>query len=294
MRPCSVRVVKALILLSIMLMAGCSVVRLGYQYGETLSFWWLHSYVDFDAAQRPWARQRIDALFAWQRKSQLRDYALVLSDAQKRLQHGVTQAELLHDYDELKKRSALLFDQALPDLADLALKLRPQQILHIEKKYAANSESFRKDYLSGDTEQRQRFRFKKAMQMAEYWFGDFSREQEAQIRKASDARPLNNALLLADKIQRQKELITLLRKIQAEKPAHEVVLAQLQDYVNASYFDRSALPQEQKAFFDASRDGALALAVLIINLASPEQKAHAVKRAQQWIDDFNQLAAAPS
>ena len=129
------------------------------------------------------------------------------------------------------------------------------------------------------------------MQMAEYWFGDFSREQEAQIRKASDARPLNNALLLADRIQRQKELIALLKKIQAERPGRDAVAAMLKEYIDAGYFDRTRLSAEQKAFFDASREGAANLAMVIINLTTLEQKAFATKRAQQWIDDFNKLSA---
>jgi hypothetical protein len=206
----------------------------------------------------------------------------------------VTQAELLHDFDEIKKRMALLSDKALPDLADLALALRPQQIAHLERKYASNSETFRDDYVRGDIEQRQRYRFKKVMQMAEYWFGSFNREQEAQIRKASDARPLNNALLLADKVQRQKDMIVLLRKIQSERPSHDAVVAMLKDQIDSSFFERTRLSPEQKAFFEASREGAANLAMVIINLTTAEQKAFAVKRAQQWIDDFNQLAAGAS
>lgn len=292
-RPCRAWVAKALILFTVTLLLGCSVARFGYRHGETLSYWWLHGYVDFDAEQQLWVRPRIDALFAWQHKTQLKDYVQLLSAAQERVQRNVTQAELLRDFDDLKTRTALLFDRALPDLADLALSLRPQQISHLEKKYASNSDTFRKDYLRGDTDQRQRFRFKKVMQTAEYWFGDFSSEQEAHIRKASDARPLNNGLLLADKIQRQKELIALLKKIQTETPARDVVIVLLRDYINASFFERGTLAPEQKAFFEASRESAAALAMVIINLTTLEQRAHAIKRAQQWIDDFNRLAAAP-
>lgn len=292
MRHCRAWVAKALIFSLVALLFGCGAARFGYKHGETLSYWWLNSYVAFEGEQQAWARKRIDALFGWQHKTQLKDYAQLLGGAQKRLQRDVTQAELLLDYDELKKRMVLLFDKALPDLADLALALRPQQIAHLEKKYASNSETLRDDYLRGDTEQRQRYRFKKVMQLAEYWFGDFSREQQAVIRKASDARPLNNALWLADKIQRQKDLIALLKKVQSEKPGRDAVMAMLKDYINGSYVERSHLSAEQKAFFDASREGAAYLAMVIINLTTPEQKAFAVKRAQQWIDDFNQLAAA--
>lgn len=294
MRPYRAWVTKALIFFSVIVLVGCSAARMGYKHGETLSYWWLNSYVSFESEQQAWARKRIDALFAWHHKTQLKDYVQLLAGAQKRVQHNVTQAELLLDFDEVKKRMGLLSDKALPDLADLALGLRPQQIAHLERKYASNSETFRDNYVRGDTEQRQRYRFKKVMQVAEYWFGNFSRDQEAQIRTASDARPLNNALLLADKVQRQKDLLALLRKIQSEKPSHDAVVAMLKEHIDNAYFDRSRLSPEQKTFFDASREGAAHLAMVIINLTTAEQKAHAVKRAQQWIDDFNQLAAGAS
>ena len=108
--------------------------------------------------------------------------------AQKQVQRNVRTAEILTNYDEIKQRASLTIDKALPDLADLALTLRPQQIARIEKKFAVNNDDYRKDYLRGDIEQHQRLRFKKVMEQAEYWFGDFSREQEALIRRASDAR----------------------------------------------------------------------------------------------------------
>jgi len=50
------------------------------------------------------------------------------------------------------------------------------------------------------------------LQQAQYWFGGFSREQEAAIRGLSDARPLNNELLMAERMHRQQALIDLLKK----------------------------------------------------------------------------------
>lgn len=281
---------RFIIFLLVSLLLGCSAARLGYRHGETISYWWLHSYVDFDNEQQPWIKTRIDKLFAWHHKTQLKDYVQLLGSAQKRITHTVTHDELLGDYEDLKKRTMLLVDRALPDLADLALSLNPQQIGSLEKKYASNNEKFRKDYLSGDRTQRQNFRYKKIMQQAEFWFGNFSREQEASIRKASDARPLNNELLMADRVQRQRELIALLKKIHADKPSREAVIALLREHIHTRYFDRSGAPADQKAFFDASHEGAINLALVIVNLTTPEQKAHAIKKAQQWIDDFKEMA----
>lgn len=280
---------KALIFFVVVVLAGCSAARLGYSNGELLSYWWLDSYVDFGADQQPWVKQRIADLFVWHRKTQLRDYGQLLTQEQGRLRHEVSQAEVLASYDEFKMRAAALAEKALPDLADLALSLRPHQIAHIDKKFESNSETFRKDYLRGDIEQRQHFRYKKVLEQGEHWFGSFSSEQQRRIRIASDARPLNNEMWMADRLHRQRELIALLKKIQAEKPAREAVIAMIRDYMDVSYFSHSANP-EFNAFFDASKGGTAGVAALIINIATPAQKVQAHKKLQQWIDDFKLLA----
>jgi hypothetical protein len=168
------------------------------------------------------------------------------------------------------------------------LALQPQQIAHLEKKFASNNDGYRKEYLRGDLEQRQLARYKKVMKQAEYWFGDFSREQQAQIRAASDARPLNNELRLALRLRRQQELIALLKKVQNEKLGREATMALLKDYV-AGVFGQFG-DKQHKAFYDASKDGSARMVTTIINIATPAQKAHAVKKLQRWIEDCHALA----
>lgn len=127
----------------------------------------------------------------WHRKTQLKDYVEILRTGQKQLQGNITQADLMMDYSEIKQRTQALLLKAAPELADLARLLKPEQIAQMEKKFKSNNEDYRKKYLSGDQEKRQKLRYKKAMEQFELWFGGFSSEQEAIIRKASDARPLN-------------------------------------------------------------------------------------------------------
>lgn len=289
MQPARIFAKRTALILIVMLLTSCSIVRLGYNHGETISYWWLDSYVEFEANQKVWFKERLANWFAWHRKTQLKDYATLLMQQQNRLPHQVTQAELLSEYDKFKTRTVVLIDKALPDLADLALSLHLFQIEHIQKKFESNNASYRKDYLQGDTEQRQQFRYKKVMEQAEYWFGSFSPEQQALIRKTSDARPLDNELRMTVRLQLQQELIRLLKKIQSEKPSRDATVSMLKEYLNNMIEHYGGA--EHKAFFDASRDGMANLTMVIINSATPKQKAHAVKRLQQWIDNFNVLAA---
>lgn len=285
------RFTATLLTLMLVLAAGCSSLRLAYNNGDTVLYWWLNAYVDLDRDQKGWVREDIDQLFDWHRKTQLRDYVEILRKGQRQLQGNVTQADLLADYDEIKHRTQTLLLKAAPELADLARSLKPEQIAQMEKKFKSNNDDYRKKYLSGDQEKRQQLRYKKSMEQFELWFGSFSSDQEAAIRKASDARPLDNEIWLDERQRRQRNVLNLVQKVQREKLDKDATVALINALIKDSFarLDQS----ERKAFFDSFEESTANLVLTVIKLATPAQKAHAVKRMQGWIDDFNSLAAQP-
>lgn len=289
--PAGDRVCHYLLIALLVLVAGCSSLRLSYNHGDTVLYWWLNAYVDLESDQKSWVKKDIDELFHWHRKTQLKDYVQVLGNAQRQLQGDVTQADLLATYGDIKSRTQTLLFKAEPDLADLARSLRPEQLAQMEHKFAKNNEDYRKKFLRGDTAKRQKVRFQKAMDQFELWFGSFSREQEEQIRHASDIRPLNNELWLEERMLRQRNVIKLVQKVQRDKLGKEATTALIHKLIQDSFARLEH--SEHKAFFDAYNDSTAAMVLTVIKLATPAQKAHALKRMQGWIDDFNALAAQP-
>jgi hypothetical protein len=283
--------VRMLFLIAFMaLLSACSTIRFTYNHGDTLLYWWLNAYLDLDSDQSDWVKKDIDDLFQWHRTTQLRDYAGLLTKMQRQLGDGsVTQEELLSDYRDVKARTELLAYKALPELADLAMSIKPDQIAQMEKKFAKNNEDFRKKFMSGSVEDQHKARFKKAMEQLELWFGSFSRDQEAALRKASDARPLDNEIWLQERVLRQKKIIALLQRIHRDKLSKEQTMSAIHDMLR-DFFDRMDAP-DRKAFFDAYVDNTSKFIVTAIRLTTPDQKAHAQKRMQGWINDFNALAS---
>lgn len=282
---------RTLLLITLMvLIAGCSAVRFTYNHGDTLLYWWLNAYIDIDSDQSDWVKKDIDNLFQWHRSTQLRDYAGLMAKMQRQLGDGnVTQDELLSDYRDIKARTELLAFKALPQLADLAMSIKPDQIAQMQKKFARNNEDFRKKFMSGSVEDQHEARFKKAMEQFKLWFGSFSSDQEAQLRKASDARPLDNDIWLQERMMRQKKIVALLQRVHQEKMSKEQTMAAIHGVLR-EFFDRMDAP-DRKAFFDAYIDSTSKFIQTAIRITTPEQKAHAQKRMQGWIDDFNALAA---
>ncbi len=289
--PFQNRLMYALLTLMLVVVAGCSSLRLAYNNGDTVLYWWLNAYVDLDRDQKGWVREDIDKLFDWHRKTQLKDYVEILRKGQKQVQGNPTQADLMADYSEIKSRTQSLLLKAAPDLADLARSLKPEQVAQMEKKFKSNNDDYRKKFLTGDQEKRQQLRYKKSMEQFELWFGSFSSEQEAIIRKASDARPLDNEIWLDERSRRQRNVLALVQKVQNEKLGKEATVALINTLIKDS-FDRLE-HSDRKAFFDAFENSTAQMILTVIKIATPAQKAHAVKRMQGWIDDFNSLATQP-
>lgn len=277
------------LILCVALVAACSSVKFAYNNGDTLLYWWMDGYIDLDSSQSALVRKDIDKLFHWHRQTQLRDYGKLLANGQRQLAGKLSQADLLRDYQEIKHSTELLLNKALPELADVALAMRPEQIAHLEKKFAKNNADYRKKYMQGDLARRHEVRYEKALDQFEFWFGSFSRAQEAIIRRASDARPLDNDIWLEERIRRQQLILAMLRKVHAEKLSKEATIAQVQAIVN-DIFGRLESP-ERKAFYDGYIDTTSKLILQVAAMTTPTQKAHAHKRMQSWIEDFNTLAA---
>ena len=271
------------------LLAACSSLRLAYNNGDTLLYWWLDAYVDFDSEQKADVKQDIDAFFRWHRKTQLQDYVQVLQKAQRQLRGNPTPVDLMADYVDIRDRTEALLLRSAPDIAELALSLKPEQLAAMEKKFNKNNLDFHKKNMKGDAEEQNKFRYKKSMEQFELWFGSFSPEQEAIIRRASDARPLNNELWLDERIRRQLKIMSLARKIMAERPNKQVATQWVEELIRSG-FDRFGV-SDRKAFFDSYTQSTVELVHAVVRIATPEQKAHAQKRMEGWIKDLNTLAA---
>jgi len=271
------------------LVAGCSSVRFTYNQGDTLLYWWLDSYADLEGEQADIAKRDIDNLFRWHRQTQLHDYAALLGSMQRELAGNPTQADLINLYKEIRVRGERLAARAVPEMTTLALSIKPDQIADIERKFNSKNQEYRRKFVEGSTEKRQRARFKKAMDQLELWFGNFSSEQEAVLRKTMDARPLDNEIWLEERIWRQRRILALLRKFQQEKPNREGAAAQI-TAMQRELFGRMESP-ERKAFYDTSVDQTTKFILTAIRIATPAQKKHAQERMQGWINDFQALAA---
>jgi hypothetical protein len=127
------------------------------------------------------------------------------------------------------------------------------------------------------------------MKQADDWLGSVSREQEAIIARYLEKHPANYPLWLEESITRQRGVLQLLTQIQTEKPSREVAQAMVQRMILASYGASDQAERQTQA--EASRESMQELMASIIRTSTQEQKAHAHKKLQDWIDDCKYLIA---
>ena len=280
---------RALFLIVLLaLTAACSTIRFSYNHGDTLLYWWLDAYVDFEGDQSDWVKRDIGELFQWHRKTQLHDYAALLGTFQRQLAGTPTQADLLADYRAIRSHTEILAMKAVPDMVDLARSLTPDQIEQMEERFKKKNDEYRRKFVSGSVEKRNDARFDKSMDQFKLWFGGFSDEQEKVLRRASDARPLDSATWLEERMLRQRKILTLARKIQQEKPSKEQTSAMITSMLR-EFFARMDAP-DRKGFYDSYTNATINYILTAIRIATPAQKAHAHKRIQGWINELNVLA----
>lgn len=286
----AVRILRLLLAVLLFgLLASCSTVRLGYSNGDTLLYWWLDGYVDFRSAQKSKVKSDISSLLNWHRSTQLPQYAQVLAQLQNRLAGNPGPAEVDAAMKQIEQMSQVVLLRAVPELTDLALSLDEAQLTYLARKFDKNNEEFRKKHMSEAPDKQAKIRFKKVMKEANDWFGSFSREQEDKIRQYADKRPQNYQFWMDERIARQKKILQLLAQLQRDHPSSEVAQGMVRQAILASY-ERPAQP-ERRAQFEAWNDTTAEMIVAIIRDATPEQKIHAHKKLQGWIEDCHYFMA---
>ena len=270
-----------------LLIAACSTVRLGYNNADTLLLYSLDRYVSLTDEQEQMVRRRVAALMDWHRATQLTDYAAFIQSARGRLDGSVvTPAEILAFNEGLNARMAALGERAAPDVAALALTLTPAQIDQVERKIVDDNIKARKESTEA-VRQELDARAKKYAERAEFWLGKVSDQQVRLVRASLAGRPVDSLYWLEARERRTKDLVALLRRIQAERPPEAVAANWFR-----AYFRELARPSnaDQRARAEAFRRDNARLIAQLVNSATPEQRAHLDGKLSGFESEFVQLA----
>lgn len=277
---------RSLLMLCLVLLQGCSAIKLGYQQLPTLSYWWLDSTVSFSSAQTPVAKEAIDKLYQWHRREELAGYGEVLQHIGQ-LSTGPVQADQVCSVaTEVQTRLDVLMRQAVVQATPVVLALGPRQLSHIARQLENKNEEWEKEWLQGDAQARLDRRLDKAVNRFNSFYGDLNPAQISMVRAQLAQSPWTAEWGRRDRQRRQQDLLSTLQRVAQSGMTPAQAEAQLwgvwQRWLNPTD------PAQRAVLQNLSQRACENLAQLH-NTTTPEQRVRVARRLRAYERDIQDL-----
>jgi len=273
-----------------LVLAGCSALRVTYSQGPTIAYLWLDRQFDFDDRQEALAKQGLARWFAWHRREELPQIAALLSRAADEVTQDASAEQLCRWWDSLQPHVEAAVEHALPDAADVARIMGPEQLASMRKRQARGNEKFADEYLQRDPVKRRRAEIERAVERAERLYGRLGDAQRKAIEHEVDVTSFDAQRFNNERLRRQVELDQVLKRMQTQPAAtHDAAITALRQYWQHVRHS----PDEPYARYAAqlTRDNCAASA-RVHNATTSAQRATARERLREWASDLRGLAAA--
>jgi hypothetical protein len=268
-------------------LTGCSAVRLGYDQGPTLAYWWLDSRLDFDARQTERVKALLAQWFDWHRGTQLEDYAALLARAHDEAAAAASTEQMCAWTTKWRDRADAALQRLAPAVAEVAATLTPAQIARLEGKLADDRRKMREEELDVTPPKRQAASADRAIERYERLYGRLDGTQREWVRDSVRRSPYEPQRRLDDLAWRHREVLQALRRLAAERPGPEQATAQ----VRATFAALLEPPQaDGGAYRTRWLEHQCELATRVHNGASAAQRQHLRERLREWETDARMLA----
>jgi hypothetical protein len=264
-----------------LLLGGCSgAIRIVYENADAFARWKASNYLQLSGEDAEELDQRIDSFHDWHRGVALPRYAKIAEEAARRLDAGLSQADLVWGYDSLVAHGGESLRAAAERIAPLLDRVGAGQLRHIERGFEDDNRRFAKDYLRGSEDDRRKRRVRRTVERLEDWLGRLSDAQVARVQQYAERVPAIDEMRDADRRRLQAGFLEIVRAGQARErlPAFAAGWQQGRDPAYA-------------AASDAFRREFEALLLDLDRMLTTEQRARAVARLRGYAADFAALAA---
>jgi hypothetical protein len=272
--------------LSLLLLQGCSAIKLGYQQLPTLSYWWLDSTISFNSEQSLRAKEALEQLHRWHRREELTGYADFLQRSAQWSQGTVESTQVCSALTEVQTRLDRLMREAVRQAAPVAMMLGPRQLSHMARQWESKNEEWEKDWLRGDEQARMERRLERVVNRYSDFYGSLNAEQNALIKAQLAQSPWTAEWGRQERQRRQKDLLATLQRVsQGQMP-----VAQVENEL-WNVWQRWLKPPDEAgaALMRAMSQQACNNLTLLHNTTSAEQRQRAVRRIRAYERDLRDL-----
>lgn len=284
-------IIGALALASLVGLAGCSALRVAYNTGPTLAWWWLNGYMDFASGQVPQVKASIERWFVWHRRTQLPAYVALLASARPHATEPLTPTAACQWYGRIMDALAPALARAVEQAADALPGIGEEQLRHLEQRYVKVLEEMRREYLQPDQDERLAASVKRALDRAEQVYGRLDEPQRKVIAEAVAASPFDPEAWLQERRRRQRDTLATARRLLADKTSRERRIAALAALAERS---RHSPDPAYAAYQSQLTEYNCAFVARLHNAATPAQRLRAKATLEGWEDDLRALHSGPA
>lgn len=275
--------------LLLVLLTGCSAIKLGYSNAPTLSYWWLDSYADFNYEQTQSVRDSLAALHTWHRTNELPAYADTLQKMQRLAPDNVTPAQICGLWAEVQTHIQHFAAQVADPISALTPTLKPEQLRHLALQFDKRNQKWRDEWLDVTPAEFFERRLKMAVERSEMLYGRLDEAQLALLRQSVERSSFDARLTYRERLRRQRDILQILQEHSTSglsRPTHvQAEVLALLERLRLSP-DPAYRAQQEKI----SAEGCANLAALH-NSASKAQRANLLETLRDYEADARALAA---
>ena len=287
-RPRLFRITVGAALCAVLLLGGCSAVRVGYNQADWVAYRWLDAYAGFDETQTKGVREALAALFVWHRKTELPDYAELLLKIDADISANVNAERTCGWWSAVRVRLDRVGAQAAPAMVGLAAALKPAQFESIERRYAKTNAEFRDEFAIPDRARRTVEAAKRVVSRAQWVYGDLDAFQRERIERWMADSPYDPELALEERLRRQQDTLQTLRRLAEGRGDRAKAEADIRTWIQRlGQSPRESYRQHAARVLQFN----CRLAADIHNITSATQRRTASAKLKAWAADMRALSA---
>ena len=208
----------------VLLLAGCSTLKLAYNHSPSWFSYQLDVYLDLDDAQESVLSTQLDALHAWHRHHALPAYAQTLREWSQQVAsgHRFSVEDVLKGQQQIEKELLRIGSQIAVEITPVVQGLTPRQIEHLQSKLEKSNREYQNKYLSASMTEarRKKERLEELEERYENWLGKLTKAQKARLSSVVDRQLFGPMLWSQERQARQRAMLSLIaesRSMSAEQ-----------------------------------------------------------------------------
>ncbi len=272
--------------LTLLVLQGCSAIKLGYQQLPTLSYWWLDSAISFNDAQSDRAKEALNQVYRWHRQEELPTYLGLLQLGSELSQGNVQANQVCEVWTDVQTKLDKTMRIAIAQAVPVVQILGPGQFSHLARYQEKKNEDWDKEWLQGNANDRLERRLDKTLERYRSFYGDLTGAQVALVKSQLSQSLWTPEWGRQERLRREQALLSTLRRLSQTKAPTAQVEAELFEL-----WQRWFMPPDEagrKRVQNMARQTCENLA-LLHNTTTADQRQRIARRLQAYERDIRDL-----